>query len=163
MIYILDSNALMEPSRTYYAFDLAPTFWQWLSSSSLEGRVASIDRVKDEVSAGKGDLVEWVKGLRESFWLPETAESVGAAIAIARWANEPARIYRRAAIDEFMDSADLQIIAHAMAVLGGIVVTRETSDPNSRRRVKIPDVCNEFSVPCINPTDAYRQLGLRLC
>jgi hypothetical protein len=102
VIYILDSNALMEPNRTYYAFDLAPSFWEWLSSSSLEGRVASIDRVKDEVSAGKGDLVEWVNGLRESFWLPETAESVASATEIARWANNPDRIYRREAIDEFM-------------------------------------------------------------
>lgn len=162
MIYILDSNALMEPNRTYYAFDLAPSFWEWLSSSSLEGRVASIDRVKDEVSAGKGDLVEWVNGLRESFWLPETAESVASATEIARWANNPDRIYRREAIDEFMGSADLQIIAHAKAV-AGVVVTRETSDPNSRKRVKIPDVCKAFSVAWTSPTDAYRQLGLRLC
>ncbi|WP_367337204.1 DUF4411 family protein [Phycicoccus sp.] len=44
---------------------------------------------------------------------------------------------------------------------GGKLVTREVSDPSSRRRVKIPDVCLAFDVECIDPFTAYRRLGMR--
>ena len=42
------------------------------------------------------------------------------------------------------------------------MVTRETTDPSCKRRVKIPDVCNAFGILCTDPFDAYRQLGMRL-
>jgi len=160
--YLLDSNTFMEASRTYYAFDLAPNFWEWLRSSGLVGQVVSVDRVKEEITAGRGHLVDWSNDLRDSFWLPETADSIASEADIVKWANEPERLYVRAAIDAFMDSADLQLIAHAR-VTSGVVVTREQSRPEARKRVMIPDVCAAFDVTCIEPFDAYRQLGLRLC
>jgi hypothetical protein len=162
VIHILDANTLMEASRTYYAFDLAPNFWEWLRSSGVDGQVASVDRVRQEIAAGHGDLVDWSNDLRGSFWLPETDESIASATDIVKWANEPERPYIRAAIDEFMDSADLQLIAHAR-VVSGVVVTREQSHPEARKRVMIPDVCAAFDVTCIDPFETYRQLGLRLC
>ena len=36
-MYLMDSNAFMEANRLYYAFDLAPGFWDWLGASSLAG------------------------------------------------------------------------------------------------------------------------------
>jgi hypothetical protein len=60
-----------------------------------------------------------------------------------------------------MASADLKLIAHAMAS-GGTVVTREQPAPDSKKKIKIPDVCNAFQVPWTGPFGAYRALGLRL-
>jgi hypothetical protein len=162
VIYLLDANAFMEASRTYYAFDLAPNFWEWLESSDLEGRIGSVELVKQEVAAGTGELVDWANRLSDDFWLSDTNDSVASASEIAEWANDPARKYRQAAKDEFMASADLQLIAHAHAA-NGTVVTREQSHPESEKRIMIPDAGKAFGVECIEPYEAYRRLGLRLC
>lgn len=60
-MYLMDSNTFMEANRLYYAFDIAPGFWDWLGDSSLSGQVASVDAVKDEITAGSGDLVDWAR------------------------------------------------------------------------------------------------------
>ncbi len=57
LMHLLDANAFMEANRLYYGFDIAPGFWTWLGDPSLVGQVASIDAVKDEITAGTGDLV----------------------------------------------------------------------------------------------------------
>jgi len=51
-MYLLDANAFMEASRLYYGFDIAPGFWTWLGDRKLTGQVASIEAVKDEITAG---------------------------------------------------------------------------------------------------------------
>jgi len=68
-MYRLDANAFMVANRLYYAFDIAPGFWTWLGDPSLAGQVASIDAVKDEITAGTGDLVDWARARLASFWL----------------------------------------------------------------------------------------------
>lgn len=160
-MHLLDANAFMEANRLYYAFDLAPGFWTWLGGSNLSGKVGSIDAVKDEITAGTGDLVTWAEELPASFWVADTDDVVAAMAQQATWANAPARNYRQQAVDEFMASADLKLIAHGM-VSGAIVVTREQPAPGSEKKIKIPDVCNEFEVGWTDPFSAYRALGLRL-
>tara|TARA_Y100000310_G_scaffold215357_1_gene216305 strand:+ start:31 stop:288 length:258 start_codon:yes stop_codon:yes gene_type:complete len=51
-------------------------------------------------------------------------------------------------IHDFLDSAAPWLIAHAK-ILGGRVVTFETSAPNSKK-VKIPDIAEKFGVNCIS-------------
>lgn len=136
-MYLLDANAFMEANRLYYAFDIAPGFWTWLEDPALNGKVASIQAIRGEITAGSGDLVDWAKRLPSSFWLPDTTEVVGAMAQVSEWANSPDRQYKQAAVTEFMGSADLS-------------------------RIKIPDVCNAFNVTWTDPFSAYRLLGLRL-
>lgn len=71
-MYLIDANAFMEANRLYYGFDIAPGFWTWLGDPSHVGQVASIDAVKDEITAGTGDLVDWARARPTSFWLADT-------------------------------------------------------------------------------------------
>ncbi len=57
--YVLDSNVFIEAARRYYAFDLAPPFWESLVQNSANGRIYSIDRVKQELERGKDELATW--------------------------------------------------------------------------------------------------------
>ncbi len=160
-MYLLDSDVLIEASRHYYAFDIAPGFWTWLASPSLAGQVASVQAVQDEIVRGTGDLVSWAQERPESFWLPESDEVVAAMARLSGWAVEPARGYRQAAVDEFFDSADYRLIAHALAT-GSTIVTRERPAPGAQKKIKIPDACGALGVACIDPFRLYRLLGLRL-
>lgn len=58
-VYVLDANVFIQASRAYYAFDLAPAFWQALIEHAKNGRVRSIDRVMEEIDRGKDDLTTW--------------------------------------------------------------------------------------------------------
>lgn len=160
-MYLLDANAFMEANRLYYAFDIAPGFWTWLGDSSLAGQVASIEAVKDEITAGTGDLVGWARARPATFWLADTNDVLVAMRELAAWAANPARQYRQEAIDEFLDSADYRLIAHAIAT-GATVVTREQPAPDAKKKIKIPDVCDAFDVAWTDPFSLYRALGMRL-
>lgn len=160
-MYLMDSNAFIEATRLYYAFDIAPGFWEWLGDSSLSGRVASIQAVKDEITAGSGALADWARARPSSFWLTDTSDVVAAMTQLSAWAIEPARRYRQEAIADFLGSADYTLIAHAMAT-GATVVTREQPAPDSKKTIKIPDVCNAFRVVWTDPFSLYRTLGMRL-
>jgi hypothetical protein len=160
-MYLLDANAFMAANRLYYAFDIAPGFWTWLSAPSLSGRVASIHAVKDEIAAGTGQLVDWARSLPSGFWLTDTGDVLAAMTELSAWAMDPERAYKQSAIDEFLDSADLHLIAHAMAQ-GATLVTNERPEPESRKKIKIPDVCDAFGVAWANPFSTYRALGMRL-
>ena len=85
-MYLMDSNAFMEANRLYYAFDIAPGFWDWLGDSSLSGQVASIDAIRDEITAGSGDLVDWARARPSTFWLTETSAVVAAMTQRSAWA-----------------------------------------------------------------------------
>jgi hypothetical protein len=39
-MFLLDSNVLINASRTYYAPDIAPTFWEWLKAQHTAGAIA---------------------------------------------------------------------------------------------------------------------------
>lgn len=160
-MYLMDSNAFMEANRLYYAFDIAPGFWEWLGDPSLVGQVGSIDAVKDEITAGHGDLVDWARARPSTFWLADTDAVVTAMAKLSAWATDPSRQYRQEAVDEFLDSADYKLIAHAMAD-GATVVTREQPAPESKKKIKIPDVCHAFGVAWTDPFSLYRALGMRL-
>ncbi|MEY7974611.1 DUF4411 family protein [Saccharomonospora xinjiangensis] len=161
MIYLLDANAFMEAARLYYGFDMTPGFWEWLQDPTLSGRVGSVTAVRDEILNGDGELVRWARALPQEFWLADSYESIANMSRLAAWASDSERTYGQAAVSEFMSSADLKLIALAMAK-GGVVVTREVPAPRSKKKVKIPDACAAFAVRCVTPFDAYRLLGMKL-
>lgn len=162
MTYLFDANTFMEAARLYYSFDLAPGFWEWLVSESMRESIGSVEAVKEEITAGEGDLVDWAQDKASAdFWRPVTEATVEAAAALAEWAAEPGHAYTQAAVDEFLSKADFWIVAEAMAT-GSTVVTREVSAPNSKKSIKIPDACTAFAVQCDQPFPVYARLGLRL-
>lgn len=161
MTYLLDANAFMEAARLYYGFDLAPGFWRWLKESSVERKVASVRPVRDEIASGEGELVEWAKELPREFWLDDSPESLRNMARLVEWVNNSDQHYVEAAVAEFVDSADLRLVAAAMTY-NAVVATREMPAPRAQKRVKIPDVCRAFGVRCVVPFEAYRQLGMCL-
>lgn len=160
-MFLLDANAFMEANRHYYAFDLAPGFWTWLEDPGLADQVASVAAIKNEITGGAGQLVDWAQALRAEFWWQDSDDTVAAMTRLVQWATDPARVYTQAAVNQFLASGDLRLIAHAL-VAAATVVTRERSAPDSKKDIKIPDVCLAFGVACVDPFTAYRSMGLRL-
>ena len=51
-----------------------------------------------------------------------------------------------AAVPDFLSGADPWLVAVAKT-LGGTVVTHEQPNPDAKKKIFIPDVCNHFGVP----------------
>lgn len=159
--YILDANVFIEAARRYYAFDIAPAFWQALVNSAGNGQVLSIDHVKKEIIRKNDELKTWANGDFNSGFVPTADKDViGAYGQVIEWVSGHKQ-FDDAAKAQFADGADGWIIAYAMAK-GCIVVTQEQFNPDIKRRVPIPNVCRQFGVQYVDTFQMLRDLGVKL-
>lgn len=158
-MFIIDSNELITAKNTYYGFDFAPGFWEWLDSSANRGVLGSIEAVRDELLQGADELSDWAQR-RPNFFAPEDEETTKQFGDLTKWANSQS--FTPAALNNFTgNDADYLLVAYAKAH-GYTVVTRETSDPKSKKRVKIPDACAAMGVRTVNIFDVLRNTGAQL-
>ena len=149
----LDTNVFVEAKNRHHGFDFCPAFRERIASANGNGRVFSIEQVRDEILSRDGELADWAAELGKNFFLSSTPESSAAHARVNRWANENDR--RRMAIDAFARVADSYLIAHAVAT-GRKVVTHEISS-TSRKKVIIPDVCVGLGIECLTPFEMLRR------
>jgi hypothetical protein len=158
--YVLDANVFIEAHKRYYAFDLCPGYWAALLSHHHGGRLCSIGRVRDEL-VGKGDpLSDWVHGMPDSFFAETGDPSISALFGkVVTWVQAQPQ-YLAAAKAAFAAGADGWLIAYAKAQ-SLIVATDEIPNPDIKRRVPIPDVCDAFGVEYLDTFKLLRTLGVR--
>lgn len=157
MIYLLDSDVFIRAKNLHYGFDFCPAFWEWLVIASANGRVFSVEKVGDELEDGSDELSTWAAMRGSDFFLRQTPETIAAFDSVERWVRDYG--YEHAAIETFLQIADSYLVAHALAY-GHIVVTHEKAS-NSKRRIKIPDVCGGFGVEIATPFEMLRREGAR--
>jgi len=124
-----------------------PIFWDWLLHNGAEGSIKIPIEQYEEVIAGNGDLVDWLKTeeVKDALLLDEEADpGLVAEVTIQGYAsdldeNELERIGR----DPFL-------IAYGYAAVEErFVVTFENSSPSKKRaNRKVPDVCKKLGVKC---------------
>lgn len=161
-VFVLDANVFIEAARRYYAFDIAPAFWNALLDWAQKGHIVSIDRVKDELARLNDEVAEWARGqFHEYFASTMDEEVIDAYRQIIQWAYAQAQ-FKESAKAEFAraDNADAWIVAYALAKRA-IVITHEQFKPDIKRKIPIPNVCRAFSVPYMDTFEMLRQLGVR--
>ncbi|MEZ7633026.1 DUF4411 family protein [Pauljensenia sp. 27098_8_83] len=158
-MYVLDTNVFIDAANAYYAFDLAPGYWDFLVQLFDSHHAVSIKSVYDELGeAGDGDpLKDWARANKQHFVAPDS-RVVACYQRVIAWAKNN---YDSPAVIEFQRVADSWIVAHALAN-GWVVVTHEKSAPRSKRRIKIPDACAALGVECLNPFMMLRDMGMSL-
>ena len=62
MLYLLDANTLIRANADYYPIERIPRFWDWLIECGNAGRVKIPNEIADEVTAGRDDVADWLKG-----------------------------------------------------------------------------------------------------
>jgi len=157
-MYLLDTNVFIEAKNRYYAFDLAPGFWEWLHADASAGAIGSIEEVSAELAAGADELASWAQCHPAMFASADQATVVKLA-ELAAWASGGQ--FTQAAVDEFLDVADYYLVAHA-AAHGHTVVTHEIYQANARKRVLIPNACQALGVPYCSTFEMLRSRSVRL-
>lgn len=162
-LYLVDSNFFIQAHRAYYPLDVVESFWHKISELARHKKFRSIDKVRKEIyekSSHEDELKIWCQAnLPDDFFL-STEGAIGQYIKIVQWAKTMNKHYTQNAIDVFLetDLADPWLIAYALNK-DITIVTYEKSEPKRKKQIKIPDVCNQFGVRCINTVDMLRELN----
>lgn len=156
-MYLLDTNVFVTAYRFHYGFDFHPGFWEWLIHANRVGRVFSVDKVYKEIRRSEDRLSRWVHARKDELFLEPPVDSNYHLRSIVDYLRS--ENYNSVAIDQFSDSADSYLIAHALSN-NFKIVTHEVHK-SSKGKIKIPSVCERLNVECITPFDMLRQEGAR--
>ena len=104
-MYVLDTNVFIDAANAYYAFDLAPGYWDFLVQLFDSHHAVSIKSVYDELDDASDDdpLKAWVKQNRQHFLAPDS-RVVSCYQRVSAWAIGN---HQQSAVNEFLEGRGL--------------------------------------------------------
>jgi hypothetical protein len=159
--YWIDSDSFIQSKDKGYGFDIVPGFWEFLKQHIISGAIASPVKVYKELTEhSEDDLLRWVRLLKQDglLFVDPSAPAQECMRKVTDYVNGK---YQPPWATEFLDGADPWLISHANAH-GGQIVTFEVSAPDSKTKIKIPDVAKKFDVKTLNVYEMVRALGMCL-
>lgn len=105
MPYLLDANIFIQAKNLHYGFDFCPAFWDWLREANERKVVFSIEKVADELKAGRDDLSDWAKARGAEFFLEPDEQMLASFATVSAWTNAQTS-YDPAAKSTFLQLAD---------------------------------------------------------
>ena len=166
MLYVLDANTLIDAKRDYYPIERVPEFWDWLVYQGEKGNIKVPIEIYEEFTdkadeeGNKDELAVWAEkpGVREALLLDEEAEQhLVARITYDGYIANPTD-------DELVKiGRDPFLISYALKdIEQRCIVTTEASKPSKKgANRRIPDVCSDFRIQCINNFQLLRALDFR--
>ena len=163
-LYVLDTNVFITAYQRYYGLDFARPFWDFLVQAAQTGHLLSIDKVKEEIVGGGDDLATWFTENFQDYCIStRTADVLNAYQMLVQHVQNNI-IYHQRAKNEFMDigNADAWLLAYCWDVhqkgTEVCLVTLEMSNANARKRIPIPNICQDFGLDYCNSFDLIRAL-----
>ncbi len=146
---------MIDANRDYYPIDRVPEFWDWLIAMGQAGHVKMPLEIYEEVTTGKDAVACWLKANKVVLLLDEDVhEELVTRVIDEGYADDLSD-------DEIEEiGMDPFLIAYALVDLGQrCVVSNESSRPSRIRANRhVPDVCEQFNVPCRNTFQLIREL-----
>jgi len=164
LLYLLDANTLIDAKRDYYPISGVPEFWEWLVFHGEKGNIKVPIEVYEEFSdtkdknGKKDELAVWSEQseVREALLLNEEAEQdLVARITYDGYVANPTD-------DDLVKiGRDPFLLSYALKDLKNrCIVSTEVSKPSKKgANRKVPDVCSDFKIRCINNFQMFRELN----
>lgn len=151
-IFLADANSFITPYHLYYAFDIAPGFWEQLRQHIHCKNIILLDRVKYEVTKGNDELNQWMQAFNKDCIFSSNTQEIIEKYSTIMESVRTNPCYQPSALQEWADInvADPWLIATA-SVHNFTVITFETSNQSlssqkPSKKAKIPDVAADFNV-----------------
>lgn len=159
MLYLLDANVLMTAHDAYYPIERVPQFWEWIIDNAKHNHIKIPYEILGELEAGRkeGELFKWVKTNKKNLLLDEDVD-----ILLVNKVVEQG--YAKDLTDDEIHKLgrDPFLIAYALASPNRCVVTLEASKPSAKRaNRRIPDVCKQLNIRCIDTFEMLHALDFR--
>jgi len=166
--YLIDSNSIIAPYKTFYPFDFAERFWIQLRNNIESGQIIILDVVREELRKGGDSLTDWINEIDEELILPHNnMQIIDKYREIINYINASPYYSDKALADWSQDSvADPWLIA-AGCVYGYEIVTFESLSGGLNsfypsKNPQIPDVAAHFGAQCCNLYSMMRILSIGL-
>lgn len=141
VLYSFDTSAILNGRRDLFRPTVFQTLWTQIEDAIAAGQIRSVDEVRNELSRRDDDAKRWADAQGDLF--------VPLELPIQQSATQILSVHGRLVSQGGNRSgADAFVIALAM-VNNGMVVTEETATGNLAKP-RIPDVCGDLGVPCVN-------------
>jgi hypothetical protein len=156
LLHLLDADTLITGDRLAYPLKRFPIFWDWLRHQGSLNLVKIPIEQFEEVTGGRGELVDWlqVDDNKEALLFEEEADLAAVArVTMQGYGNLNENEIEQVGRDPFL-------ISYGLVELGQrTIVSFEVSAPAKQRaNRKVPDVCRQFGVPCCNLYEVIRTL-----
>lgn len=158
--YLLDTNFFLDSCLRYYQNDFFPDFWKWIKySTQTTSIIRTIKKVKEELNKKDDFISDFIKGLPKDFFIDETRylEYYGKVIRTSQTMefNQPAK-------EKFAEKsrADAWLLAVASSDSFIIVSNEKMPDKKEKKNIKIPRMCNELNIRCIDIFDFIKEQNL---
>ncbi len=150
--YVVDTCSFTALQRVYPT-DVFPGVWDLMDKLASDGILGSVEDVMEELKTQDDFLYKWAKQHKEIF-LPLDGEIQTQASKILSTHDNLIDLKKR------KSGADPFIIAAAVVISGAVVTEEKPS--GGPHKVKIPDVCKAYKIPCITILQLLRGEGLKL-
>jgi hypothetical protein len=161
-IFVVDTNFFIQAHRLIYPLDIAFSFWNKVKQLAEQGKIISIDKVKNELYDKNEVLEKWCKANLPEDFFRDTSQVMDKYGQVSSWAISKSNHYLPNALNEFLsaDVADAFLVAFALEDSDNrIIVTYETSEPVRKNKLKIPEACNALGIRYLNTINMLRKLG----
>ena len=155
-IYCLDANFFIEGWRKYYAPDFCSSYWDVIDKLAQTGTLLITQEVQKEIFKIDDDLKDWIKSRKHI--TKATDEKVQQNLRKI-FSTSPDHQYL---VNNYKHRsiADPWVIAHAMSEGATVVTKEQASASKNPRKIKIPDVCANMNVRCIDDFTFIREVGI---
>lgn len=155
-IYCLDANVLITAWNSYYSMKFCPEYWDILNELGKQRKIFLPDAVKDEILKTEDDLSAWLK--QSDILIRKVDGSVTKCLQEIYSANP----LHETLVDNIKGRslADPWLIAHAMNE-SATIVTKEMKTLSDSKRIRIPNVCENMNIRCINDFEFIEELSIR--
>lgn len=152
--FCLDTNIFISAWNVYYPIDVFPNLWSQLVENKEKLEV--IKPIQEELQKGDDDLWKWFEA--QSFTVYDLNNDVEKQSLNLEGKYET-RINSKGA-----GSIDIKLIAYAKYHKKTVVTLekRQIEKPDKFHNYKIPLICQEESVECIDLVTLLRRLGIKL-
>nr|VFK25273.1 MAG: protein of unknown function (DUF4411) [Candidatus Kentron sp. MB]VFK31500.1 MAG: protein of unknown function (DUF4411) [Candidatus Kentron sp. MB]VFK75538.1 MAG: protein of unknown function (DUF4411) [Candidatus Kentron sp. MB] len=166
MLYLLDANTLIDAKRDYYPFRRVPEFWDWLIHQGTVEKIKIPIEIYEEFEEPKrkdgsrDELAEWAADfdVKAALLFSEEADpELVAEVTIKGYGEDLTDT------EIEITGRDPFLISYALVdEENRTIVTTEVSRPGKKRaNRKIPDVCRDLGICCINNFQLLNELDFR--
>lgn len=160
-MYILDADILITAKRTYFQFKRVRQFWEWLAYQAENGNVGmpieTWVKIGDKAPNQRDDLAEWVIEHKDNLVIVDRSYDKLFAKVLEQYKWPDGREFTETDLVTVGD--DYALVACALH-LGWTLVSNEVSEGTIGANRKVPDVCADLGVECIDLDGRNGDFGL---
>ncbi len=153
-IYVIDSCSLID-LNIHTPIDVYPSVWKKLEELIRRGLLVSPKEVFNEIKQQDDKLSEWAKK-QNNFFKEVSVEQLKIVTEILDKYPALVKIDRKYDADPFVIALAVEMATNQQQTLTTIKRIVVTEEKLAGMKLKIPLICKDYNIDCINVNDMFR-------